>query len=146
MKTLRTLVLLFSAALVVASCANQQPKEVADEKIDAIEVSVDSLLNDASALEGKTVKFVATVDHTCRHSGKRMTVFGTIEGKTLKVEGNDVIKKFDPSINGKKVVVVGVVKKVPTQDVDDCESTEAVEGEEKPAFSYSIDCLSYKSL
>lgn len=146
MKTLRNLLLVFSAAFAIASCANQQPKEEVKNEIDAIEVSVDSLLNDASALEGKTVKFVATVDHTCRHSGKRMTVFGTLEGKTMKVEGGDMIEKFDPSINGKKVEVIGIVKKVATEHVDDCETEQAVEGEEKPAFTYSIDCLSYKPL
>ncbi|HRX69408.1 MAG TPA: hypothetical protein P5200_13630 [Tenuifilaceae bacterium] len=143
MKTLRNLLLVLSAAFAIASCANQQPKEEVKNEIDAIEVSVDSLLNDASALEGKTVKFVATVDHTCKHSGKRMTVFGTLEGKTMKVEGGEMVQKFDPALNGQKVEVIGVVTKVATEHAEGCENEE---GEEKPAFVYSIDCLSYKAL
>ena len=143
MKTLRNIVMLLSAAFVVASCANQQPKEVVENKVDAIEVSVDSLLSDASALDGKTVKFTATVDHACMHGGKRLTVFGAVEGKTLKVEGNDKVQKFESDLMGKKVEVIGVVKKVPGSQVADCETDE---GNEVPEFAFVVDCISYKPL
>jgi hypothetical protein len=136
MKLIKNLFLTGLAAIAIAACTSQ-PKEA------AIEVTVDSLLADASALEGKTVKFTATVDHACMHGGKRLTVFGSVEGKTMKVEGSDAVQKFESSLMGKQVEVIGVVKKVPGSVVADCETEE---GKEVPTFAYVIECLNYKAI
>lgn len=143
MKVLKNLLLIGLFAIAIAACTSQQPKDAANNEVAAIEVSVDSLLTDASALEGKIVKFTATVDHTCMHGGKRLTVFGTTEGKTMKVEGGDAVQKFESSLMGKQVEVVGVVKKVPGSVVADCETEE---GNEVPTFAFVVECMSYKAL
>jgi hypothetical protein len=147
MKNLKNYILFASVAFVFAACGgNQKPAETEQAtKTDMaiIEVSVDSLLSDASALDGKTVKFTATVDHACMHGGKRLTVFGKVEGKTMKVEGGDAVQKFETSLMGKQVEVIGKVKKVPGSVVADCETEE---GKEVPTFAYVVECISYKQL
>lgn len=133
---------LLAGALSLISCSGETKKSSV-EKVDAIEVSIDSLINDASALEGKTVRFQANVDHACMHGGKRLTVFGSIEGKTLKVDGTEKSPNFTSSLKGKQVEVVGVVRKVSGAHVADCEVSE---GNEVPEIAYTIDCITYKEL
>ncbi len=139
MKRLVNFTLAILAVITVASCGEQTAKEET-KKVDAIEVSVDSLLNDASALEGKTVRFTATVDHACMHGGKRLTVFGTEKGKTLKVDGTESSPRFASSLMGKEVEVTGTVKKVPGSVVADCE---VEEGNEIPEIAYVIECIDF---
>jgi hypothetical protein len=128
--------------LAAASCGNQASKEVT-QKIDAIEVSIDSLLNDASELDGQTVRFTASVDHACTHGGKRLTVFGTVEGKTLKIDAKEGSPKFASSLMGKTVEITGVVRRVAGTHVAGCDSAE---GDEVPEVAYVVECISYSEL
>jgi hypothetical protein len=138
------LALLLSGLFLISSCGgNQQEQKAVNDKNKTIEVSVDSLLTDASALDGKIVKFTATVDHACMHGGKRLTVFGSIEGKTLKVDGTEKSPKFVSGLMGKKVEIIGTVKKVPGTHVADCEVDE---GNEIPEVAYVIECIDYKEI
>ncbi len=141
MVILRNISLLLLLSALLASCG-QQPATDKDkaEKVETIEVSIDSLLRDASALEGKIVKFSATVDHACTHGGKRLTVFGEVKGKTLKVEGSETTPKFPSSLMGKQVEVTGKVKKVPGSHVASCETEE---GKEVPEVAYVVECIEY---
>ena len=140
MKRLSLLFTALLAGLILASCGGQVKKEES-KVIDAIEVSVDSLIIDASALEGKTVRFTASVDHACMHGGKRLTVYGDKDGSRLKVEATETSPKFVSALRGKQVEVVGVVRKVEGAYVADCE--EEV-GNETPEFAYVVDCIDFK--
>jgi hypothetical protein len=142
MKRLIYFSIVLTAVFAVASCGNQSPKEVA-QKVEAIEVSIDSLLNDASGLVGQTVKFQAKVDHTCMHGGKRLTVFGTLEGKTLKIDATDVSPKFVSSLMGKTVEITGIVRKVAGEHIADCEKEE---GAVIPEIAYVVECIDYTEL
>jgi len=145
MKKVRLIISAIILAAIAISCGEtgNKTKQVEEKKIDAIEVSVDSLLTDASALEGKTVRFTAKVDHTCMHGGKRLTVFGSVEGKTLKVDATESSPAFVSSLMGKQVDIIGIVRKVPGSHVADCEVDE---GNEVPTFAYVVDCLTYEEL
>ncbi|MDD2196966.1 MAG: hypothetical protein PHE03_04705 [Bacteroidales bacterium] len=142
MRKLRLFIAAFVLIGVATSCGGNSEKttKVDEAKMDAIEVSVDSLLNDASALEDKTVRFTAKVDHTCMHGGKRLTVFGKVEGKTLKIDATDSSPAFVSSLMGKKVDITGIVRKVPGSQVAECESDE---GNEIPLFAHIIECIDY---
>ncbi|MDD2279477.1 MAG: hypothetical protein PHD06_05455 [Bacteroidales bacterium] len=137
MKNLRLLVAALAIIGFAASCGGNSDKAT---KVDAIEVSVDSLLNDASALEGKVVRFTANVDHACMHGGKRLTVFGNVESKTLKIDATDSSPAFVSSLMGQKVEITGIVRKVAGSHVADCESDE---GNEVPTFAYVVECINY---
>lgn len=140
MKRLSLILFALFAGLILASCGGQTSKNET-KAIDAIEVTVDSLINDASALEGKTVRFIASIDHACMHGGKRLTVYGDKDGNRLKVEATETSPKFVSALRGKEVEVVGVVRKVEGAYVADCE--EEV-GNETPEFAYIVDCIDFK--
>ena len=133
---------ILSVFLIIASCGGQTAKEEI-KQIEAIDVSVDSLLRDASALDGETVRFTATVDHACMHGGKRITVFGTEKGRTLKVDGTDSSPRFESSLRGKSLEILGIVKKVPGSVVADCEKDE---GHEVPEIAYIIECIDFSEI
>jgi len=141
----KTLQFLFVATIfaLVACSGNQNEKSTKTITVDAIEISIDSLLNDASQLEGKTVRFQATVDHACTHGGKRLTVFGSTKGKTLKVEATNTSPRFSSSLMGKPVVITGNVRKVPGSHVASCE---VEEGNEVPEFAFVVDCIDFKEI
>jgi acyl-coenzyme A thioesterase PaaI-like protein len=139
MKRIVLLLAMAAGFAAITSCGGGSSTQ--SEK--ATVVSVDSLINDASALVGQTVRFEATVDHSCMHGGKRLTVFGNIEGKTLKIDGTENSPNFVSSLKGKKVEVVGVVRKVSGAHVADCEIDE---GNEVPDIAYVVDCIDYKEL
>ena len=141
MKTLTKLFVAIAVILLIASCGNKDNKQA--KKVDAVEVSVDSLLRDASALEGLTVRFKAKVDHACMHGGKRLTVYGSIDGKTMKIDGTEKSPKFVSSLMGKTVEVTGIVRKVAGSHVADCE---AEEGNEIPEVAYIIECIDYSEI
>jgi hypothetical protein len=61
----------------------------------------------------------------------------------MKVEGGEAVQKFESSLMGKQVEVIGKVKKVPGSVVADCETEE---GNEVPTFAYVVECISYKQL
>lgn len=142
MRKLRLFVAAFALIGVATSCGgnSEKTKKTEESKVDAIEISVDSLLHDASALEGKVVRFTAKVDHTCMHGGKRLTVFGQVEGKTLKIDATDSSPVFESSLMGKKVDITGIVRKVPGSDIADCDSDE---GNEVPVFAHIVECINY---
>lgn len=137
MKKLNVL-LLITSFLVAYGCGNEPGKKL--KSSDIVEVSIDSLIHDASALEGKTVKFEANVDHACMHGGKRLTVFGSEIGKTLKIDGTEKSPRFESSLINKKVEVTGVVKKVAGTHIADCEEEE---GKVTPEVAYVIECIDY---
>lgn len=139
MKKLFLLAAVIAGLAVITSCGDGKTAK----KENAIAVSIDSLINDASALEGKLVKFEATVDHACMHGGDRLTVFGSVEGKTLKIDGTEKSPKFVTSLMGKRVEVVGTIKKVAGAHVADCEEDE---GNEVPEIAYVVECIDYKEL
>ena len=145
MKKLRLLIAAFALIGVAASCGGNSEKtaNTSEKKVDAIAVSVDSLINDASALEDEMVRFTARVDHTCVHSGKRLTVFGKVEGKTLKVDATDNSPVFKTSLKGKMVEIIGVVRKVPGTETADCDGDE---GNETPVFAYIVECIDYSEV
>jgi hypothetical protein len=141
MKRLTNQFIALAVLLVLASCGGQSIKDRAEAS--AIEVSIDSLINDASALDGEIVRFQAKVDHACMHGGKRLTVYGSKEGKTLKIDGTESSPKFASSLMGKTVEITGIVKKVAGSHVADCE---ADEGNEVPEIAYVIECLDYTEI
>jgi hypothetical protein len=141
MKNLFYSILLIAGFAIISSCGGSVKEK--KSMVEAIEISVDSLLKDASALEGKTVKFEAKVDHACAHKGKRLTVYGTVEGKTLKIDGTESSPSFANLKAGQMVEITGNVRKVPGSHVEDCE---VEEGNEVPEIAYTVECINYKEL
>lgn len=148
MKKVRLFLAVVTIAAISTACGgnNKKEKATADQNIDVIEVSIDDLLTDASQYEDQTVRFTATVDHTCKHGGKKLSVFGNVEGKTFKVIATDSSPVFETTLSGKTVCVMGVVRRVIETHDDDCDDGHECddEHETEATFSYVVECENYK--
>lgn len=141
MKKVFSLITVLALAAVVFSCGPRTEKQTQPQEKEVIEVTIDELLVNAEEYEGQTVQFDAQVDHTCKHGGKKLSVFGTIEGKTLKVLASETSPVFSPTLSGKTVNVLGVVQKVLEEHSGDCDHED--EDHEHQDFSYVVECIDY---
>ncbi len=107
-------------AVVFASCGESTPTDkAADETKAAVEtvvemvtVTPDNFLEEAKGLIDKEVMMTGTVDHTCKHGGKKMVIFGEDADKTVKIYAAGEIDKFDVELEGGIVAVIGTVKEM----------------------------------
>lgn len=105
--------LLFATALLGACCNNT--KTEGDAKTDAAEVDkcevmdVDSFLVVAPDMVGKEVTVKGTVDHVCKHGGKRIKIFSSDPKKTLHGSASEETGSFDAEIEGNDVCLIGTV-------------------------------------
>ncbi|MEN8138683.1 MAG: hypothetical protein ABFR62_09630 [Bacteroidota bacterium] len=112
---MKRVILLFVLALGVLSCNNDNDKAKTEEnsnienKEQAV-LSVDQLLEQKETLVDKEVVFKGTVDHVCKHSGKRAFVFGSSEDLRIKIEAGGEITGFDAELIGGDIEVKGTLK------------------------------------
>jgi hypothetical protein len=106
-------------AVVFASCGESTTNEkVADETKAAVEevkmvtLTPDNFTDKAKGLIEKEVLITGTVDHTCKHGGKKMVIFGEDADKTVKIYAAGEIDKFDIELEGGVVAVKGIVKEM----------------------------------
>ncbi len=124
---------LLVAVLFFAACAGEDTQKDAKEaetksETPAVEVLTLAEFGDKAAdFLDKEVKVSGTVDHVCKHGGKKLfLVEDGVEGG-VKVFAEE---KFDEALIGTKVTVVGIVKEFRV-DEDYCHSLEVPEeGEE----------------
>lgn len=113
---MRKTLLLILTIFIIAACGktdNNNKTETAD-KTQQINQVVDINLADfktkAPELVGKQIAFTGLVDHTCKHSGKRMFLVEKNSDAHLKVEAGKNFSRFDEKLTGSMVKVVGLVK------------------------------------
>lgn len=97
-------VLLLGAFLLVA-CSTETP-----QKANA-ELTVAQINANTSAYVGQTVSITGTVNHVCRHGGKRLFVMGENSQESFKVEAGTV-GSFDVALEGSEIRVTGVVQEL----------------------------------
>ena len=73
-------------------------------------LTVDQLLDKKDKLIDKEIIFKGTVDHVCKHSGKRAFVFGSTEDLRIKIEAGGEIRGFDADLIGSDIEVRGILK------------------------------------
>lgn len=102
-------ILLFAAlAVFFAACGNGS-KENATQDETAEIYSLETFFAKVDSLVGQEIQIKGTVDHVCAHSGQRFTLSCKHTDKTIKVVVSDTTEIFPDTINGKRVVVTGVV-------------------------------------
>jgi len=108
-------ILLLATALI--SC-NNEPKKDNTKKAETTEVkaetvlTVDQLIAQKEKLTDKEVIFKGTVDHVCKHSGKRAFVFGSTEDIRIKIVAGGEIRGFDADLIGSDIQVKGILKEL----------------------------------
>jgi hypothetical protein len=115
---LRTLSLIAIALFVIAGCSGDNTDQAANHDHEhgehghshaegPVQLTIAEFNEDGEAYEGKMVEIVGTVDHVCKHSGKRMFIHGENPEDRVKIEAGDV-GTFDMGLQGSKVKVVAV--------------------------------------
>ena len=100
--------LLFSfVAIFAISCNQNTPKE----ETQAV-LTVGELITKAPELAGKEVSFSGTVDHVCKHGGKRMFLVGATAEERMKVTLGEGELAFKPEMEGSDVLVKGIVEEL----------------------------------
>ncbi len=119
---LKKFFLLATTMLLIASCSGEQTQQ--DNATDQIIwLSIAEFNVDGETYEGKLVEVTGTVDHVCKHSGKRLFIMGENPDDRVKIEAGEV-GSFDVDLEGSEVMVqaVGVVMKMDEAYLDNWES------------------------
>ena len=82
---------------------NNAKKEISNK------VTVDSFLLAPEKWAGKDVVITGTVSHVCRHSGKKLFLFGADAEKTVKINAGGEVSAFDIKYEGTDVEITGTV-------------------------------------
>lgn len=143
---MKNLLILFVMALAIYSCGGNSTKQEAEavkqlQELEVVDVNIDSLMANPSAYANQTVRFSAMVDHVCKHSGQKLTVIGSLPETVIKVMGSEAVPSFDPSLNGAKIEVVGLVKGMATEHVETCEVDSTAQN-----ITYAVECKTIKVL
>jgi|LGVE01.1.fsa_nt_gb hypothetical protein len=108
---------IFLLAIILIGCNTEsnESKTQSDEQVvkkEIVILTVDQLLNQKENLVDKEIVFKGTVDHVCKHSGKRAFVFGSTEDLRIKIEAGGEIRGFDAELIGTDIEVKGVLKEL----------------------------------
>jgi hypothetical protein len=72
-------------------------------------LTVDSFLVAPEKWANKDVVITGTVSHVCRHSGKKLFLFGADAEKTVKINAGGEVSAFDIKYEGTDVEITGTV-------------------------------------
>ena len=92
-----------------ASC-NQVTKVAEIQKADTATLAVKTFIDSAEKFVEKPIRIEGTVLHTCKHGGKRMFLVDGTDSIRVEVTTGNNIPKFDESLIGSRVKVLGVLK------------------------------------
>jgi hypothetical protein len=100
----RNLFLLAIAALWITSCGGEGTTDATTQ------VTLAQFESGAAEYVGKTVSITGTVDHVCRHGGKKMFIVSEGSGERLKITATSDVGSFDVALEGSNVRVEGIVE------------------------------------
>lgn len=85
-------------------------KETTDET--PVELTVTALLENADQYVNKPVIISGTVDHVCRHGGKKMFIFDENADSRIKITTGKNMPSFDVNLEGSEVFVEGIFQEL----------------------------------
>ncbi len=107
---IKKLFLFILPCVFIAASCNQGPKVAETPKADTVTMAVKSFIDSAGKHVDKPVRIEGTVLHTCKHGGKRMFLADGSDSITVEVTTGANIAKFDESLIGSRVKLLGVLK------------------------------------
>lgn len=129
---------LFTVALFMACNNSTKTTNTTNEKATTEEcspISVDSFLVVAADLIGKEVTVMGTVDHVCKHGGKKAQIFSSCPSKRIFAFAGESFGNFKAELEGSSICVIGKVIEIKKED-DSCK-------DEKVSL-YSIEANEYR--
>lgn len=114
MKTKGILMALLAAMFLFTGCAGEKNKDAqgTDKSNEVKAMSVDEVVNNIDAYVSKDVHIKGTVEHVCKHGGKRLHLMNNDGSSKIRVESGDAITQFDRELEGEEINVKGTVKKL----------------------------------
>jgi hypothetical protein len=108
---LKKLIVLAMATMLLASCSGDQAADTTAEKAadQPLEMTIADFNAHAADHVDQVVTVSGTVDHVCKHSGKRLFIFGDDPADRLKIEAGTEVASFDVALEGSEIQVVGKV-------------------------------------
>lgn len=130
--------LLFATTLFTACCNNTKTNTTEAEKSSPCKgekpccasqnsckaMDVDSFLVVAPNLVGEKVTVSGTVDHVCKHGGKKVKIFSSNHEKMITGTASEEVGAFDAEIEGNKICLTGTVTEI-KMELADIEKYEA---------------------
>ena len=104
---LRELYAIVCVALLLVSC---QSNDAQHEDARVTTISIAEFNANPDDYVGQTLEITGTVDHVCKHGGKRMFIMGDDPQQRVKIEASTGIGTFAVELEGSDVTVQGVVK------------------------------------
>ncbi len=105
--------LILMIAVGLSSCCNKKNTNTTTSGCDSTSVagviSVDSFLVVAPDFLGKELTVCGTVDHVCKHGGKRVKLMGKCPSKSIHGEATEGVGAFSADIEGSSVCLTGIV-------------------------------------
>jgi hypothetical protein len=117
--------LIIISALIIGNhtgCNNSVKKEADSTKLV---LTVDTFLASPEKWANKDVVISGTVSHVCRHSGKKLFIFGSDASNTVKINAGGSFSMFDLKYEGTDVEITGTVvedEKIDTKYLDEWEA------------------------
>jgi len=110
--------------LVMALFLSCQSSDVQTEQPVTTTVSIADFNTEPEKYVGRTISVSGTVDHVCKHGGKKMFIFADDPNQRLKIETTDIVGPFAVELEGSDVAVEGVVlvQKVDAAYLDEWEA------------------------
>lgn len=117
--------------VVLASCQNSTKNEKANQNEEAVELSVDEILQNGENFIGKTVVLDGIVTHVCKQTGGRCYLMGSTESNSIRVEAGKQIGSFTQELMGSDLKVEGILNEfIVTEDYLNEKEALALEGKE----------------
>jgi hypothetical protein len=133
---MKKIISLLFAVLIIAGCdGKEESKNQAGTQTSVKQVPVTVVMAEfekrAPELVGKEIIITGIVDHTCKHSGKRMFLVDDKSDASLKVEAGKNIDQFNASLTGSTVEVRGIIKEliIDNNKLDEWEENPDLNGE-----------------
>ncbi len=109
---MKKILFLFAIVALLGACCNNN--NTGNNDATAVEkkcesISVDSFLVIAPDFVGKELTVKGTVDHVCKHGGKRVNIFTDDPNVTIHGNASESIGAFDAEIEGSEICMTGIV-------------------------------------
>ena len=101
--------LLIISAIVLINNTGCKQKSATEADSTKVNITVDEFLENPESWANKEVVISGTVSHICKHSGKKLFLFGADPEKTLKINAGGEISAFDLKYEGMDVEITGTV-------------------------------------
>jgi len=109
---MKKLLFAISITAMLGACCNNSPKsdtQADTKKAACTSISVDSFLVIAPDFIGKELTVKGTVDHVCKHGGKRIKIFSSSPNNSIHGEASEKAGAFKAELEGSDVCLTGTV-------------------------------------